>query len=170
MYSAETVFFPYIFMCNGKDSLTTSLRLNNVRVAMRCRGGPRALWRLRARSWAPLVPAVLPAETRTRIRQPGMEMLPGGAASPAFLGQVRVEISLVTIQVRPNASWTGRPQHLPSAYWMDSQFEPAGGQQSNLHLFCLEILFRFSASTTRVRACVYTTTGATTRSLRPCRD
>lgn len=25
-------FFPYIFMCNGEDSLTTSLRLNNVRV------------------------------------------------------------------------------------------------------------------------------------------
>lgn len=103
-----------------------------------------------------------------------MEMLPGGAASPAFLGQVRVEISLVTIQVRPNASWTVRPQHLPSAYWLDTQFEPGeadlGGQQSNLHLFCLEILFRFSASTTRVRACVYTTTGATTRSLRPCRD
>lgn len=99
-----------------------------------------------------------------------MEMLPGGAASPASLGQVRVEISLVTIQVMPNASWTARPQHLPSAYCLDSQFEPAGGQQSNLHLFCLEILFRFSASTTRVRACVYTTTGATTRSLRPCRD
>lgn len=153
MYSAETVFFPYIFMCNGKDSLTTSLRLNNVRVAMRCRGGPRALWRLRARSWAPLVPAVLPAETRTRIRQHGMEMLPGGAASPASLGQVRVEISLVTIQVRPNASWTARPQHLPSAYWLDTQFEPGeadlGGQQSNLHLFCLEI---------PQRACVHVST------------